>query len=173
MEDEPQPEQVQQPVEAPTFKAPRMISRPKPQQQQEEEIGNDLNLGSFEGEQPLSISEARILITAVHDKRRKMAREGQGVLGDRTHNDTQSIQQFVDYLDIFARYKEYSNLTAMITVLEANPQINHAERAMLGSLCPDSADEAKTLIPSLTSKVDDETLEAALQELQKHQDRMS
>lgn len=89
MDDEPQEQQVQQPVEPPTFKAPRMVSRPKPAPQQEEEIGNDLNLGSFDGEQPLSISEARILITAVHDKRRKNAREGQGVLGDRAHNDSQ------------------------------------------------------------------------------------
>lgn len=88
MDEEPQ-EQVQQPVEAPTFKAPRMISRPKPQQQQEEELGYDMNLNDFAGEQPLSISEARILITAVHEKRRSKAVDGKGVLGDRAHNDNQ------------------------------------------------------------------------------------
>jgi hypothetical protein len=43
-----------------------------------------------------------------------------------------SIQQFVDYLDMFARYKELPNLTAMGTVLDANPDFNPAERAMLG-----------------------------------------
>ena len=49
--------------------------------------------------------------------------------------------------------------------------IVHARRHVAdfpGSLCPDSADEAKTLIPSLSQKIDDDTLEAALQELQKH-----
>ena len=56
----------------------------------------------------------------------------------------------------------------MGTVLDANPQFSSAERVMLSSLCPDSADEAKTLIPSLQSKIDDESLEATLQELQKH-----
>ena len=89
MEDDPQEQQVQQPVAAPVFKAPRMVSRPKPPQQQEEELGNDMNLGSFEAEQPLSISEARFLIAAIHDKRRQKAREGEGVLGDRVHNDSQ------------------------------------------------------------------------------------
>ena len=89
MDDDAHDQPVHQPVEPPTFKAPRMVSRPKPPPQQEEGLGNDMNLGSFEGEQPLSISEARILITAVHDKRRQKAREGQGVLGDRAHNDNQ------------------------------------------------------------------------------------
>lgn len=91
MDDDAHEQQVHQPIEPPTFKAPRMVSRPKPPPQQEEELGNDMNLGSFEGEQPLSISEARILITAVHDKRRQKAREGQGVLGDRAHNDNQYV----------------------------------------------------------------------------------
>jgi len=43
-----------------------------------------------------------------------------------------SIQQFVDYLEMFARYKELNNLTAMGGVLDANPQFTMAERAMLG-----------------------------------------
>lgn len=89
MDDEPQDQQSHAPVEPPTFKAPRMVSRPKPPQQQEEEIGSELKLGDFEGEQPLSISEARAVVTAVHEKRKLKAREGQGVLGDRTHNDSQ------------------------------------------------------------------------------------
>ena len=44
-----------------------------------------------------------------------------------------SIQQFVDYLEMFSRYKELNNLTAMGGVLDANPQFNLAERAMLGT----------------------------------------
>lgn len=36
-----------------------------------------------------------------------------------------------------------------------------------GSLCPDTADEAKTLIPSLATKFEDETLQPILDELQK------
>ncbi|KAL5370881.1 hypothetical protein PMIN06_012822 [Paraphaeosphaeria minitans] len=173
MEDDPQDAPAHVAFEAPTFKAPRMVSRPKPQQQQEEEIGSELKLGDFEGEQPLSISEARAVVTAVHEKRKVKAAEGHGVLGDRTHNDSQSIQQFVDYLEMFARYKELNNLTAMGGVLDANPQFTMAERAMLGSLCCDTADEAKTLVPSLASKMDDESLQPVLDELQKYQDRLT
>ena len=89
MEDDEPQQQQQAPIEAPVFKAPRMVSRPKPPQQQEEEIGTELKLGDFESEQPLSISETRAVLTAVHDKRRARIREGQGVLGDRVHNDSQ------------------------------------------------------------------------------------
>jgi hypothetical protein len=46
--------------------------------------------------------------------------------------ERRSIQQFVDYLEMFARYKELNNLTAMGGVLDANPQFTMAERAMLG-----------------------------------------
>lgn len=38
----------------------------------------------------------------------------------------------------------------------------------VGSLCCDTADEAKTLIPSLASKMDDESLQPVLDELQKY-----
>jgi hypothetical protein len=39
---------------------------------------------------------------------------------------------------------------------------------LVGSLCCDTADEAKTLIPSLASKMDDESLQPVLDELQKY-----
>lgn len=38
---------------------------------------------------------------------------------------------------------------------------------MLGTLTPDSADEAMTLIPSLLGKIDNETLQPLLDELTK------
>lgn len=96
-----------------------------------------------------------------------------------------SIQQFVDYLDMFSRYKQTENLHAMGAIFDANPQISSVERALLGntystswriahiadvragSLCPDTADEAKTLIPSLATKFDDDNLQPILDELQK------
>lgn len=45
-----------------------------------------------------------------------------------------SIQQFVDYLDMFARYKQTENLHSMGGIFDSNPQINPVERAMLGML---------------------------------------
>ncbi|KAF2636147.1 hypothetical protein P280DRAFT_158735 [Massarina eburnea CBS 473.64] len=158
-------------VEAPVFRAPKMVSRPKPPVQQEEELGAEPKLGDFEGEHPLSISEARAVVTAIHAARRKRDPGTNPLGGDRVHNDSQSIQQFVDYIDMFARYKQTENLHAVGGIFDANDKINPIERAMLGSLGPDSADEAKTLIPSLATKFEDEQLQPILEELQKLQDR--
>lgn len=99
MADEAHEEAAPVAIEAPVFRAPRMVSRPKPQQQQEEEIGSELKLGEFEGEQPLSISEARAVVTAVHEKRKIKAAEGHGVLGERTHNDSQYAHLCAVYRD--------------------------------------------------------------------------
>ncbi len=41
------------------------------------------------------------------------------------------------------------------------------ERFIAGSLCCDSADECKTLIPSLTDKIGDEDLQELLDEMAK------
>lgn len=132
MDEEMQEAPRQQTVQPPTFKAPKMVSRPKPPVQQEEELGAEPKLGDFEGEHALSISEARAIVTAIHTKRRQ-TEPGQNPLGgDRVHNDSQSIQQFVDYLDMFARYKQTENLHSMGGIFDANPQINSIERAMLG-----------------------------------------
>lgn len=171
MDEEMQEAPRQQAVQPPSFKAPKMVSRPKPPVQQEEELGAEPKLGDFEGEHALSISEARAIVTAIHTKRRQTDPAQNPLGGDRVHNDSQSIQQFVDYLDMFARYKQTENLHSMGGIFDANPQINSIERAMLGSLCPDTADEAKTLIPSLATKFEDEALQPILDELQKLQDR--
>ena len=48
------------------FKAPRLVSRPKPPVQQEEEMGSEIKLGDFEDVHALSVSEARAVVTAVH-----------------------------------------------------------------------------------------------------------
>ena len=39
------------------------------------------------------------------------------------------------------------------------------EMAQLGNLCPDTADEAKTLIPSLNGKKEDDDLQRLLDDL--------
>jgi len=44
-----------------------------------------------------------------------------------------AIQQFVDYLEIFSRYKQSENLNAMGAVLDAHSNFSTVERAMLGA----------------------------------------
>lgn len=156
-------------VEAPVFKAPKLVSRPKPILQQEEELGAEPKLGDFENDHALSVSEARAVITAVHASRKKTGNNPLG--GERIHNDSQTIQQFVDYLDAFSRYKQTENLHALAGLIDSQVDLSSVEKALLGSLCCDTADEAKTLIPSLANKLNDDDLQSMLDEMTKLQDR--
>lgn len=96
-----------------------------------------------------------------------------------------------DYLDVFARFKNTENITAVERVLGAQPQLEPFEKSQLGmapsiqfhkclkgmeglttpgaeaSLCCESAEEAKTLIPSLTNKITDVDLQDILDEITK------
>jgi DNA-directed RNA polymerase II subunit RPB4 len=73
--------------EAQIFKAPRLVSRPKPPVQQEEEMGSEIKLGDFEDVHALSVSEARAVVTAVHEARKKKDPEN-NPLRDRIYNDS-------------------------------------------------------------------------------------
>ncbi|KAF2733265.1 hypothetical protein EJ04DRAFT_495607 [Polyplosphaeria fusca] len=181
MDDEPQDApQPTRPV-APVFKAPKQVSRPRPPPPQEEELGAEPKLGDFEDVHALSVSEARAVITAVHSARQKKDASQNPLGGDRVHNDSQcgadvyarSITQFMDYLDVFSRYKQSENLHAMSGLLDSHSELSSVEKAMLGSLACDSSDEAKTLIPSLANKISDENLQALLDEMSKLQDRFT
>lgn len=95
-----------------------------------------------------------------------------------------------DYLDTFARFKKKENVEAVERLLSARKELTKFERAQLGrsqqprsknvvnsgneltgaregSLCCDTADEAKTLIPSLQDKISDEDLGDLLDEMEK------
>lgn len=71
------------------------------------------------------------------------------------------------YLDNFARFKRKENVEAVERLLSAHKELAKFERAQLGSLCCDSAEEAKTLIPSLQDKIGDEELQELLDEITK------
>jgi DNA-directed RNA polymerase II subunit RPB4 len=148
------------------FKAPRLVSRPKPQAQQEEEMGNEIKLGDFDNVHALSVSEARAVVTAVHDARKKKDPE-HNPLRDRIYNDNQTITHFLDYLDNFSRYKDEESLHSIAALFDTHPELTTVEKALLGTLTPDSADEATTLIPSLADKMDSDSLQSILDELTK------
>ncbi|KAJ4307949.1 RNA polymerase B [Neodidymelliopsis sp. IMI 364377] len=147
-------------------KPPRLVSRPKPPVAQEEEMGNEIKLGDFEDVHALSVSEARAVVTAVHKGRKNKDPES-NPLRDRIHNDNPTITHFLDYFDNFARYKEEESLHAINAMFDTHPELTTVEKALLGTLTPDSADEATTLIPSLADKMDTDSLQAILDELTK------
>jgi DNA-directed RNA polymerase II subunit RPB4 len=52
--------------------------------------------------------------------------------------------------------------------LLSRKQLHKFEQAALANLCPENADEAKSLIPSLEGRLDDSDLQELLEDLQTH-----
>ncbi|CAG9938481.1 hypothetical protein V2G26_014682 [Clonostachys chloroleuca] len=137
-------------------------SRPKPPPPGNEEASATLNLGEFQNVDTLTLSEAALVLNALVAKRRN----------DRKNvNETEMLNQTLNYLDHFARFTQKENVEAVERLLSAHKNLEKFERAQLGSLCCENADEAKTLIPSLTDKIKDEDLQDLLDEISKLQNR--
>lgn len=106
----------------------------------------------------LTHSEAALVINALVQKRR---------MDRKNVNETEMLLKTTDYLDHFARFKRKENVEAVERLLSAHKELAKFERAQLGSLCCDTAEEAKTLIPSLTDKITDDDLQELLDEITK------
>ncbi|KAI4188217.1 MAG: hypothetical protein LQ346_005363 [Caloplaca aetnensis] len=138
-----------------TDHAPTARTREKPSG--EEEATADLKLGEFEGVPTLTISEARVLINAVVSHRRAHKNEA----------EPENLTKTRDYLEIFARFKQPEALEAVERMLMAKTELEAFERSQLGTLCLDSADEARTLIPSLSNKISESDLQELLDDIVK------
>merc|ERR1712000_65632 len=137
-------------------------SRPKPPPPGNERAEAELNLGEFQGVDTLTLSEAALVLNALVAKRRN----------DRKNvNETEMLNTTLNYLDHFARFTQKENVEAVERLLSAQTNLEKFERAQLGSLCCEGADEAKTLIPSLQDKIEDSDLQALLEEISKLQNR--
>ncbi|KAK4224602.1 DNA-directed RNA polymerase [Podospora fimiseda] len=133
-------------------------ARSKPPPPGEEEASAILKLGEFEDVDTLTLSEASLVINALISKRRKDRKD---------RNDTEALNKTLDYLDAFARFKQKENVEAVERLLSAHKELTKYERAQIGSLCCDSADECKTLIPSLADKISDDDLQELLDDMAK------
>ncbi|KAL9584621.1 MAG: hypothetical protein Q9212_001997 [Teloschistes hypoglaucus] len=135
--------------------APTARTRGKPSG--DEEATANLKLGEFQNVPTLTLSEARLLINAVMDHRKTL----------RTVDETETLIKTQDYLDVFARFKQKENIEAVERYLATKTELELFERSQLGSLCCESAEEAKTLVPSLTNKINDQDLQELLDEITK------
>ncbi|KAI0110057.1 HRDC-like protein [Daldinia grandis] len=123
-----------------------------------EEATTVLKLGEFQDVDTLTLSEASLVIHALVAKRRN----------DRKNvNETEMLTKTIDYLDTFARFKKKENVEAVERLLSSHKEFHKFERAQLGSLCCETAEEAKYLIPSITDKITDEELQELLNEIYK------
>ncbi|KAI1373633.1 RNA polymerase Rpb4 [Hypoxylon crocopeplum] len=133
-------------------------SRAKAEPTDKDEATSVLKLGEFQDVDTLTLSEAALVINALVAKRRN----------DRKHtNETVVLSKMIDYLDTFARFKKKENVEAVERLLSSHKELHKFERAQLGSLCCETAEEAKFLIPSLNDKISDEDLQGILDEMYK------
>jgi len=136
-------------------------SRAKPRPAGEEDAGAKLSLGAWQDVEPLTLSETKLVLDAIMAKRRDSRKDP---------NETEVLSLTRDYLDNFARFKGKDNVEAVERLLTSHKELAKYERAQLGSLCCDNADEAKTLIPSLADKISDEALDEICAEIGKLMD---
>lgn len=74
------------------------------------------------------------------------------------------LNKTLAYVNRFNTYKGMQSARDVRKTLAAR-QLEPFEIAALANLTPGDADEAKTLVPSLTSRFDDEEIEAMIEEL--------
>lgn len=86
------------------------------------------------------------------------------LLEQTTGGNNKDLKNTMEYLTNFSRFRDQETVSAVIQLLKST-NLHPFEIAQLGSLACDTADEAKTLIPSLTNKISDDELERTLKEL--------
>ncbi|OXV08014.1 hypothetical protein Egran_04224 [Elaphomyces granulatus] len=160
--------------------------------QAELEAASILKLGEDQNTHTLSISEARLVINKVIENKRRGGKKydesekPEEMVPDTWDNwamvflfaisladkrvakyPNRNLTRTLDYLETFSRFKDEENIKAVERLLNSHTELEMFERSQLGSLCCDNAEEAKSLIPSLQSKISDMDLQELLDELTK------
>ncbi|EFP74549.1 RNA polymerase B [Puccinia graminis f. sp. tritici] len=114
----------------------------------QEEDASQLKLGQeFDMAGCLSISEVKLLLET----------------GEK-RADTAVYKKTHEYVNQFARFNSTDSAQAARQILSKDTTLKQFELAQLASLCPEEAEEAKSLIPSIAGK-DDDALQALLNEI--------
>ncbi|KAJ6515188.1 HRDC-like protein [Mycena vitilis] len=84
---------------------------------------------------------------------------------DKDAPDTKVYNKTLEYVKTFTKFNTTDSASAVRDTLRREPALTQFETAQIANLCPATADEAKSVIPSLV-KIDDDRLEALLQDIQ-------
>ncbi|KAK4545739.1 hypothetical protein LTR36_002693 [Oleoguttula mirabilis] len=139
---------------------PQSLSRRRPAPTGDEEATNILKLGDMTDTPALSVAECKVLLEQLASK------GGRGTSNSDVYTKTR------EYVDMFARFKDPKTVTQVDAISSGllMKGLTHFERAQLATLCCDSPDEARTLIPSLENKLTDEELQDVLNDISKLRD---
>ena len=170
---------------------PPSLSRRRQPPTGDEEATTQLKLGDYTDVPCLSVSEANVILRRLIDRREKPDDEGRK--GPPLPN-TDVFVKTRDYLEQFARFRGETAVQQVEQVssrLVEGGGVGVFERAQLGmyisldgegggacanggvcvgTLCCDTVEEARTLVPSLEGKVSDDDLQQVLDDISKLRD---
>ncbi|EGC40206.1 RNA polymerase II core subunit [Dictyostelium purpureum] len=109
---------------------------------------------------PKDLKDAKFLLNsevAILLEHRKLGSENEGL------EFTQTFHKTLAYAEKFSRYKNKTSIKQVRAAL-SKQNLEEFQIASLANLCPETADEAKSLIPSL-KEMDEDALQAILDEL--------
>ncbi|GAB1733048.1 hypothetical protein KC367_g6066 [Hortaea werneckii] len=137
------------------------LSRRRPQPSGDEEATSQLKLGDMDATPALSVAECKVLLDQLASRQ-----------GARPTSQSDVYVKTREYVDVFARFKDPKTVTQVdaITAGLLGRGLGHYERAQLATLCCDTPDEARTLIPSLETKLSDDELQDILNDISKLRD---
>ncbi|CAD5113384.1 DgyrCDS2557 [Dimorphilus gyrociliatus] len=124
-----------------------MATNTNQQSDQQEEDASDLTFPKeFDNAETLLTSEVLMLLE--HRKQQNEAND----------DDTELSEVFMKTLSYCQRFSK----------MLMSKKLHRFELAALANLCPETADEAKSLIPSLESRFEDDDIQAILDEIKTH-----
>ncbi|XP_037534322.1 DNA-directed RNA polymerase II subunit RPB4 [Nematolebias whitei] len=122
----------------------------------EEDASQLLFPKEFESAETLLNSEVHMLLE--HRKQQNESAEDEQELSE-------VFMKTLNYTARFSRFKNRETITAVRSLL-LQKKLHKFELASLANLCPEAAEEAKALIPSLEGRFEDEELQQILDDIQ-------
>ncbi|XP_029302461.1 DNA-directed RNA polymerase II subunit RPB4 [Cottoperca gobio] len=122
----------------------------------EEDASQLLFPKEFENSETLLNSEVHMLLE--HRKQQNESAEDEQELSE-------VFMKTLNYTARFSRFKNRETITAVRSLL-LQKKLHKFELASLANLCPEAAEEAKALIPSLEGRFEDEELQQILDDIQ-------
>ncbi|KAJ2481597.1 RNA polymerase B [Coemansia sp. RSA 2131] len=128
-------------------------ARPSRPQNEESLDAAKLELGEdFHDAECLLISEVKVLLEAQYDSKKE------------EKNLDETYIKTLEYVQQFSRYTNRDTIKEVRALLKPT-ELEPFECAQLGNLCCSEYDEAKTLIPSIGSKISDDDLDSLLKQM--------
>ncbi|KAF6016463.1 hypothetical protein EB796_025229 [Bugula neritina] len=126
-----------------------------PNDQVEEDAGELKFPKEFENAETLLVSEVHMLL----DHRKKQNEEA-----DEEQELSKVFTKTLSYAQRFSKYKNKETISAVRELLRQK-RVHKFELAALANLAPETAEEAKTLIPSMEDRFPDEDLQPILDDI--------